>query len=132
MTKTNLLAAFIGGVAAGAVIGLLVAPRSGADSRKKIKHAKNRAVENMDDMIGDIKESWVEKKGQAKKGMGIAVDEMDDFMRLVLKKGQGLWNKAKSSATELKGEAVHEANQVIQNGKRAEQRLADATGTTRM
>src|SRR5262245_27396657 len=98
MSKKNLLTAFIGGVAAGAMLGLWLAPQSGKETRVKIKKDKDRGSDYVDELIRDGKKSWYETKGKAEKSVGIAADEVDSFLRHVIGRGEKWWNKAKNKA----------------------------------
>lgn len=56
----GIIGAFIGGIALGAIIGLLFAPQSGEETRKKIaealaKRGINLSEEQIDDFINDLK-----------------------------------------------------------------------------
>ena len=118
MSNSNLLAAFIGGAAAGAAIALLTAPQSGAESRKKILNMKNQSVDSVERMIEEGKKTWYETKGKAKAEVGIAADELDEFMRHILQKGETLWNTARNKATEFADNVEHTAERAALNGKR--------------
>ncbi len=125
MSNSNLLAAFIGGAAAGAAIALLTAPQSGAESRKKILKMKNQSVESVEHLIEEGKKTWYETKGKAKTGVGIAADELDEFMRHIIQKGESLWGKAKNTATEFADNAENTAERAAQNGKRTVNRMTN-------
>lgn len=105
MTKSNLLAAFIGGAAAGAAMGLLYAPQPGTETRSKLIKATNRSAVSLDQLIEDGKASWYKTKGRVETGAGIAANEMDEFMRHILKNGQKMWSKAKDKAGEMADDA---------------------------
>ncbi|MFN0034798.1 MAG: YtxH domain-containing protein [Saprospiraceae bacterium] len=116
MSNSRLLAAILGGAAAGAILGVLIAPQSGADTRKQILKTSRQSAESLNDLIEEGKKTWYETKGKAKMGAGIAADELDDFMHHILNKGQSLWSNAKNKA----GKAADEAEDaVMSNGKKA-------------
>ena len=65
MNRSGYVGAFLGGAIAGAVIGLLVAPEKGKDTRSKIsdtvdnflrKHNVKLSRKEVDDLVDDIQE----------------------------------------------------------------------------
>jgi gas vesicle protein len=119
MSKSKLLAAVLTGAAAGAILGVLLAPKSGADTRKQILKSARKSSDAMDSLIEDSKNSWFEAKGKVEKNVGIAADELDDFMRHFINKGQNLWSKAKNKTAKVADEAEETMDTVISNGKKA-------------
>jgi gas vesicle protein len=66
MKSLGFIGAFLGGAVAGAVIGLLLAPEKGTDTREKItdavddflkKHDINLSRKEVGDLVDDIKEA---------------------------------------------------------------------------
>ncbi|MDO5570047.1 MAG: YtxH domain-containing protein [Bacteroidales bacterium] len=57
MKNLSLLMAFAGGAIAGAVIGILLAPDKGVNTRKKIKDLAEESTEDAKEKIKDILES---------------------------------------------------------------------------
>lgn len=126
MSKTNLLAAFLGGAAVGALAGLLLAPKSGAETRDQIRKAKNKSGEYVDQLLEEGKKSWFQAKGSAEKSAGIAADEVDGFIRHIVKSGEKLWGKAKNRASGLADDATDAMDDAMQNGKKAARRVTDS------
>ena len=118
MTKSKLLAAVLGGAAAGAILGVLLAPKSGKDTRKQIMKTTQQSAEKVDKLIADGKKTWYETKGKAEMGVGVAAEELDDFMRHIINKGQSLWNKAKTKSSKMADEAEETLETAMSNGKK--------------
>ena len=66
MKSLGYLGAFLGGAVAGAVLGLLVAPEKGSDTREKLtgavedfckKHNLKLSRKEVDDFVDDIKDA---------------------------------------------------------------------------
>ena len=70
MSKGKLLSGIIVGAAAGAVLGILLAPDKGSETRKKIAQKGTDLSDNVKDGFGKISDSISEKyknvKGDAK------------------------------------------------------------------
>lgn len=66
MKGLNLVAAFLGGAVVGAACGVLFAPQSGKDTRKKIADALRKkgihlSVKDLDSLAADIEEQMEEE-----------------------------------------------------------------------
>ena len=119
MSNSKLIAALLGGAAIGAAVGLLLAPQSGAESRKKLAKLKNRGADYVDNLVEEGKRTWYEAKGKVETNTGIAADELDDFVRHILQGGRNWWGKTKNKASKMADEAEYALENKINNGKKA-------------
>jgi gas vesicle protein len=55
-SKTEALGFFITGAAVGAAVGLMLAPKSGAQTRKDIRRFSKKAANRIDDFQSDVRE----------------------------------------------------------------------------
>ncbi len=62
MSRGKLILGVLGGVAAGALIGILFAPEKGAVTRKKIVHKGEDYVENLKEKINGILHNGSERE----------------------------------------------------------------------
>lgn len=60
MNKGSILVGLLAGVAAGAILGVLLAPESGNDTRKKITQKGNDYMDDLlsglDELVGNVKQ----------------------------------------------------------------------------
>lgn len=118
MSNKNLLTSFITGAATGAVLGILFAPASGKETRKKIVKAKQQSAEYLDELVEEGKKSWYKTKGKVESSAGIAADELNDFISHILKTGESWWTKTKNKTSDLADKAENTLDEVAQDGKK--------------
>jgi gas vesicle protein len=86
MDNTKVLLGFLGGLAVGAIAGILLAPDKGSETRKKLSG-----------MAGDISDA-------VEDGIHQALDKVKDKYAQVLKEGEELGEKAMSRINEAKND----------------------------
>lgn len=83
MSKSKLVTGVLAGAAVGAILGILLAPDKGSETRKKIAKKSNDLSGSVKDGIGKIGESINNKyqsiKGDAKEMMNDANDNGMDY-----------------------------------------------------
>jgi len=77
-SKTEAIGFFITGAALGAVLGLVWAPKSGAQTRKDIRRFSKKAVDRLDDLQGDVREQISEGYEQVLEVLGNVKDYVED------------------------------------------------------
>jgi len=85
-TKTKVILGIIGAAAAGAAIGLLLAPEKGSDLRKKIKKSAQDWANSIADLVASGQE---ELKNLASKGSDV-VNEYSSQANNAARKAQGM------------------------------------------
>ena len=61
MKNSKILIGVLGGVAVGALVGLLCAPDKGSNTRKKITQKSNKVTEDLKQQLENVTNSIVEK-----------------------------------------------------------------------
>ena len=89
---------FLTGLATGAALGILFAPRSGEETREAIKDRMKKGKEDLDDVIDEGHEKWKAAKGKAGDAADMTRDEVNDFVRFLFDEGQDLWDRARNAA----------------------------------
>jgi gas vesicle protein len=77
-SKTEVLGFFITGAAVGAAVGLILAPKTGAQTRKDIRRFSKKAVERIDDLQSDVREQISEGYEQVKEVLDNVKDYVED------------------------------------------------------
>jgi gas vesicle protein len=60
LTKTQLAGFFLAGAAAGAAAALVLAPKSGVQTRRDIRRFSKKAMDQFDDLQGDVRQQITE------------------------------------------------------------------------
>ncbi|HLO81252.1 MAG TPA: YtxH domain-containing protein [Chitinophagaceae bacterium] len=79
-STSKILITAIGAAAAGAVIGLLLAPEKGSDLRQKIQSAANDWADQLVDLVNSSREKFGEVKGEMKVRAENGLAEVRDKM----------------------------------------------------
>jgi gas vesicle protein len=118
-TGTTALA-LLAGLATGAALGLLLAPRSGKETRKAIIGRSEGLQEDLAARIETTRKEWNKAKGKLAEATTMTKDEVSDFIHYMFKEG-------KSAAGRVAREASATAGQVADQAKRAGEDMKQAT-----
>lgn len=77
-TTTKVILGIVGAAAAGAVIGMMIAPEKGSELRQKVKDAANDWACQLADLFADGKTEFNNIKNRASKGAGNMKSEAED------------------------------------------------------
>ncbi len=89
MKSSNVLLGIVGGLAAGAVLGVLFAPDKGTNTRKKIAKKSSDLKDNLTDSFNDFVSNVEDKyKDLASKASGL-MEEGSDNLEKINKKING-------------------------------------------
>lgn len=90
--------AFVAGVAAGAALGLLLAPQSGKETREQIGRKGREAKDALDDLIAEGHQKWRDAKGKAADAATMTREEVNDLIHFLFKEGEDLWERLREKA----------------------------------
>ncbi len=93
MNAGKMILSIAAGVAAGAVIGILMAPEKGSETRRKISERSNEYADNLKTKFNDFIESMLDKFDSVKT------------------EAENLAHKGMNKAEEVKGEFKQQMNQ---------------------
>ena len=117
-TSKTLLGALVG-LTAGAAIGILLAPRSGKETRKLIKQKGQKAQENLSDLLDEGYTQWKKVRNTVVERANMTKSDIKDFLSFMSAEGSDLKdrvvNDAKSTADDVIAKGKHTAASVRSN-----------------
>lgn len=117
-TQKTLLGA-LAGLAAGAALGLLLAPRSGKETRKIIRKKGHDAKAELDNLMNEGLEKWSAMKDKVVDKANMTKEDIQDFLKYMGKEGSNLKDRVmddtKSTASDVAANAKRTADKVSHN-----------------
>jgi len=117
-TSKTLLGAVIG-LAAGAAIGILLAPRSGKETRKLIKQKGKKAQHDLNDLLDEGYTQWKKVRNTVVDRANMTKSDIKDFLHFMSDEGADLKdrvvNDAKSTADDVIAKGKNTAAHVRSN-----------------
>ena len=105
------------GIAAGAVLGVLFAPRSGKETRAAIRSKGEDMKSDLDDMIEAGRKEWSKAKGKAADAASMTKDEVNDFVQYMMKEGKNAAGRARTEAATAGANIADKAKQTAEDLK---------------
>ncbi len=113
--RTNSILGFLAGAAVGAALGVLFAPRSGKETRERIRNKAGEAKDDVDELIGKARDEWAKAKGKAADAATMTKDEVSDFVRFLFEEGKDLKERMAADLDESADEVADRAKHAAEN-----------------
>ena len=98
---------FLIGAALGAGVALLLAPRSGADTRRNIKRRANRVRRAAEDAVSDVTNSVTDKFSDARRRVEEQIDSAREAIDLKRRQVHRAMDAGRAAAREAREELEH-------------------------
>lgn len=102
----------LAGLAAGVAIGMLLAPRSGKETRDKLREKGKRAMNDLEDLLDHGYERWRSARNAVVERADMTKEDLKDFLEFVTAEGADLKERV---AQDLRGSAKKTADQPSRN-----------------
>ncbi len=112
------LLGFFSGMAVGAALGVLFAPKSGRETREDIAEAGERSREKLNDLIENGRHEWSRLRGKAVDLATMTRDEVNDFIHFLFSEGQDLRSRVKNEVRDGMGTAKSRTEQMADDMRR--------------
>ena len=103
--------ALVVGIAAGAALGLLFAPRSGKETRAALLRKGEDMTDGLAEMVEQARKDWGKAKGKVADAATMTKEEVTDFIQYLFKEG-------KHTAAHVKDEVAASVNDIADRAKR--------------
>lgn len=90
MSTQKTLVGVLLGLAAGAALGVLLAPRSGKETRKLLRDKGKRAKAELDDLLDQGHERWQKMRKRMVDRRNMTKEDLHDFLNFMAAEGADL------------------------------------------
>jgi gas vesicle protein len=109
---------FFSGMALGAALGVLFAPKSGRETREDIVELGGQARHKVDEWIENGREEWSRVKGKAVDMASMTRDEVNDFIHFLFSEGRDLRSRVKNEVRDGMNTAGSRTSQMADDLRR--------------
>lgn len=111
--------ALVVGIAAGAALGLLFAPRSGKETRAALRNKGEDLKDDMEDRIDQARKEWSKAKGKVADAASMSKDEVSDFVQYLFKEGKNMAGRVKDDVASTGNDVADRAKRTAEDIKQA-------------
>lgn len=111
--------ALVVGIAAGAALGLLFAPRSGKETRAALCSKGEDLKDDMEERIDQARKEWSKAKGKVADAASMTHDEVSDFVQYLFKEGKNMAGRVKDDVTSTGNDVADRAKRTVEDIKQA-------------
>lgn len=98
MSTQKTLIGLLLGVAAGAALGILLAPRSGKETRKLVRDKAKRAQKEVEDLLDQGHERWQQLRKRMVERKHMTKEDLHDFLDFMAAEGADLKERVTNPA----------------------------------
>lgn len=109
------LVSFLVGAAVGSLLGILLAPASGKETRDRIVRKARSGKEDVDEFIDHARNEWSKAKGKAESTASMTADEVSDFVRFLFEEGADLKDRLTRDMKDSTDDVSERARQAADN-----------------
>lgn len=109
--------ALIAGIAAGAALGLLFAPRSGKETRAALRSKGEDMSDDLAAMVEQARKDWSKAKGKMADATTMTRDEVTDFVQYLFKEGKHMADRVKNDVAATANDAADKARRATEDHK---------------
>ena len=106
MSTNKTLVGVLVGLTAGAALGLLLAPRSGKETRGLIKQKSKKAQENLSDLLDEGYTQWKKVRNTVVDRANMTKSDIKDFLNFMSNEGADLKDRVVSDAKSTADDAM--------------------------
>lgn len=105
------------GIAAGAALGVLLAPRSGKETRDAMRRKGDDLKEDLDEKIEMYRKEWSKAKGKVSDAASMTKDEVNDLIHYILKEGKSAAGRVRTEASAAGANVADKAKKTAEEVK---------------
>lgn len=109
--------ALVAGLAAGAVLGILFAPRSGKETRAALRSKGEDMKEDLEERIEQARKDWSKAKGKVADAASMTKDEVSDFIHYMFKEGKRTADRVQDEVTSTASDIADRARRTAEGHK---------------